>query len=135
MDLLHPGTLADEDIDPEVPRLRSGGPVAEAVRAAARLGTAAILFNCSQPEVMAPAIEAARAALGADIPLGAYANAFAPKNENTQANEEVSDLRTDLNPSGYLGFARDWATSGATIIGGCCGIEPEHIAALRAEFG
>jgi S-methylmethionine-dependent homocysteine/selenocysteine methylase len=130
-------TLADEKPDPEVPRLRSGEPVAEAVRAALRRGAVAILFNCSQPEVMAPALEIARetlAALGAEIPIGVYANTFPPKDASAQANQEVSDLRDDLDPAGYLGFARDWAARGAAIIGGCCGIGPEHIAALRAEF-
>ncbi len=86
---------------------------------------------------MAPALEAARgtlAALGADIPLGAYANAFLPKDGRAQANEELSELRDDLDPAGYLGFARAWAARGATIVGGCCGIGPEHIAALRAAF-
>lgn len=131
-------TLADDSPDPEAPRLRSGEPVAEAARAAARLGAAAVLFNCSQPEVMAPALKVAGetlAALGADIRIGAYANAFPPKNENAQANEEASDLRGDLDPADYLGFARDWVAGGGAIIGGCCGIGPEHIAALRAEFG
>jgi S-methylmethionine-dependent homocysteine/selenocysteine methylase len=131
-------TLADDEPDPEAPRLRSGEPVAEAARAAAGLGAAAVLFNCSQPEVMTPALRAARetlTALGTDIPLGAYANAFPPKDESAQANEEASDLRGDLDPAEYLGFARDWAASGAAIIGGCCGIGPEHIAELRAEFG
>ncbi len=131
-------TLADEDADPEVPRLRSGEPVAEALRAALRRGAQAVLFNCSQPEVMARALEIARGslgAIGADIPLGVYANTFPPKDASAQANEEVSDLRDDLDPAGYLGFARDWAAGGATLIGGCCGIGPEHIAALHAEFG
>ena len=130
-------TLADDRPEPSDPRLRSGEPVAEAVRAAARLGAAAVLFNCSQPEVMAPALEVARdtlAELDAAIEIGAYANAFRPKDENAQANEEVSDLRTDLDPPRYLGFARDWMARGAAIVGGCCGIGPEHIAALRAEL-
>jgi len=130
-------TLADDRPEPSDPRLRSGEPVTEAVRAAARLGAAAVLFNCSQPEVMAPALEVARdtlAELDAAIEIGAYANAFRPKDENAQANEEVSDLRTDLDPPRYLGFARDWMARGAAIVGGCCGIGPEHIAALRAEL-
>ncbi len=130
-------TLADEDIDPEVARLRSGEPAADAVRAAARLGAAAVLFNCSQPEVMAPALGSARealAAIDADISLGAYANTFPPKGDSAQANADLSDLRDDLEPAGYLRFARDWVARGATIVGGCCGIGPEHIAALREEF-
>ncbi len=63
-----------------------------------------------------------------------HANAFLPKNESTQANEEVGDLRSDLDPPRYLAFARDWVARGANIVGGCCGIGPEHIAALRAEL-
>ncbi len=130
-------TLADDRPEPSDPRLRSGEPVAEAVGAAVRLGAAAVLFNCSQPEVMAPALEVARdtlAELDAAVKTGAYANTFQPKDESTQANEEVSDLRSDLEPPGYLGFARDWVARGATIVGGCCGIGPAHIATLRAAF-
>ncbi len=130
-------TLADDRPEPSDPRLRSGEPVAEAVHAAVRMGAAAVLFNCSQPEVMAPALVVARdspAAQDGAVEIGAYANAFQPKNESIPANEGVSDLRTDLDPPGYLAFARDWVDRGATIIGGCCGIGPEHIAALRAAF-
>ena len=52
-------TLKDEDTD-EVPRLRSGEPVVEAAEAAAQLGVQVLLFNCSQPEVIGAAIDAAR---------------------------------------------------------------------------
>ena len=61
-------TLADgQEAEPADPRLRSGEPVGEAVAAAARLGAAAILFNCSRPEVMGGAVSEAvrvRAAVG-----------------------------------------------------------------------
>jgi S-methylmethionine-dependent homocysteine/selenocysteine methylase len=130
-------TLADENADPELPRLRSGEPAAEAVRAALRLGAVAVLFNCSQPEVMASALEVTRrtlAEVGAEIPFGAYANTFPPKDDSAQANQEASNLRDDLDPAIYLNFARDWVARGATIVGGCCGIGPEYIAALRTEF-
>ncbi len=130
-------TLADDRPEPTDPRLRSGEAVAEAVRAAVRLGAAAVLFNCSQPEVMASAIEATRETLaegGAALQTGAYANTFPPKGEDEEANALLDALRSDLDPPGYLGFVRDWVDRGATIIGGCCGIGPEHIAALRAAF-
>ena len=130
-------TLADEAADPEDPRLRSGEPVAEAVRAAAGLGAVSALFNCSQPEVMAPALDVARetlAGLDTAIRIGAYANTFPPKGKGEKANDDLNTLRSDLDPIGYLGFARDWVACGATIIGGCCGIGPDHIAALRAEL-
>ncbi len=127
-------TLHDDHPDPTQPKLRSGESVAEAARFAAEVGAASLLFNCSQPEVMGSAIDVARAELkklGADIKVGCYANAFPPQTEDAEANGTLSDIRADLNPKGYLSFARDWQKRGADIIGGCCGIGPEHIVALK----
>jgi len=130
-------TLTDAEPDLADPRLRSGEAVADAVRAAVGLDVAALLFNCSHPEVMAGALAAARrtlADLGAKVPLGVYANAFVDTHQDTAANADLSDLRGELTPSRYLGFAKNWVAQGARIVGGCCGIGPEHIAALGAEF-
>ncbi|WP_374651481.1 homocysteine S-methyltransferase family protein [Dongia sp.] len=127
-------TLHDERPDPANPKLRSGEIVVEATRLAHELGVSTLLFNCSQPEVMGSAIDAARAELkrlGAKIKVGCYANAFPPQNEDAEANGTLSDIRADLDPKGYLAFAQDWQRRGADIIGGCCGIGPEHIAALK----
>jgi len=127
-------TLRDEDAAPGRPCLRSGQPVADAVAAAIRLKAGAVLFNCSQPEIMGEAVSVARETLrtaGADMPIGVYANAFPPQPSDAQANDGLSAIRADLTPEGYLAFARDWRARGASIIGGCCGIGPEHIAALR----
>lgn len=129
-------TLKDEDVD-EVPRLRSGEPVAEAAQLAVELGAGALLFNCSQPEVMAAALDTARttfAAAGVEIPFGAYANAFPPQPEEATANDGLDPLRPDLDPPGYLSFAQDWQARGASLIGGCCGIGPEHIAVLNQRL-
>ena len=132
-------TLADERPIAGLPRLRSGEPAGEAVTAAIELGAASVLFNCSQPEVMADALERARDVLRAarrygsgGIEIGVYANAFAPQDTTAEANNGLSDIRADLTPAGYLGWVREWVKRGATIVGGCCGIGPEHIAALRA---
>jgi len=122
LDDTHPGAVA---------RLRSGESVTDAAQLAQRLGAAAILFNCSQPEVMADAVRAARAAC--DLPVGVYANAFPPQPEEAEANAVLLDIRADLDPAGYGHFARGWRAAGATILGGCCGIGPEHIAALRVK--
>ena len=127
-------TLRDEDTD-EIPRLRSGEPVAEAARAAAELGIEVLLFNCSQPEVIGGAIDAARetfARLGVQIAIGAYANAFPPQPKEATANDGLDPLRDDLDPPGYLQWAADWQKRGASHLGGCCGIGPEHIALLGA---
>jgi S-methylmethionine-dependent homocysteine/selenocysteine methylase len=115
------------------PRLRSQEPVEKAVAAALGWKAEALLFNCSQPEVMAAALDAALKQLaGAPLTLGVYANAFPPQDEKeSEANVGLSDIRADLDPPRYLRFVQDWLGRGAGIVGGCCGIGPEHIAAIR----
>ena len=130
-------TLKDDQPDLAHPALRGGESVTAATQAAVRLGAAAILFNCSQPEVMEAAVQAAAdtlKGLHAPLAIGVYANAFPPQSEAAEANATLCDIRQDLTPQGYLAFAKSWRARGATVIGGCCGIGPEHIAALRAAL-
>ena len=130
-------TLQDETDDPATPRLRSGEPAGAAAKAALALGAEAVLFNCSQPEVMGAAIAAARQAVaraGREARIGVYANAFPPQTKKAEANAALSRLREDLDPASYLGWAETWRAEGASIIGGCCGIGPEHIAHLKARL-
>jgi S-methylmethionine-dependent homocysteine/selenocysteine methylase len=63
--------------------------------------------------------------------LGVYANAFPPQRKDAEANATLHAIRSDLDPLHYLNFVTDWLGRGATIVGGCCGIGPEHIAAIR----
>lgn len=115
------------------PLLRSGESVAVAVEAAVASGAAAVLFNCSPPETMGAAIDAARTVLGANgPPIGVYANAFLADDGTNDANADVSPLRADVTPARYADWARHWRDRGATLIGGCCGIGPEHIHRLKA---
>ncbi len=127
-------TLCDTGEHGDTPCLRSGEPVEQAVRVAAELGAAAVLFNCSQPEVMGAAVTVAVQTLAGIAPgvrVGVYANAFPPMSAAAEANSTLCDIRADLDPEGYLQWARDWVRRGASIVGGCCGIGPEHIARLR----
>jgi S-methylmethionine-dependent homocysteine/selenocysteine methylase len=128
-------TLEDgKDATP--PKLRSHEPVEQAVRAALNWKTEALLFNCSQPEVMAAALDVARKAIGdAKLTLGVYANAFPPQSEDAEANAGLSDIRADLDPLRYVKFVQNWLKRGAGIVGGCCGIGPEHIAEIRKAVG
>jgi S-methylmethionine-dependent homocysteine/selenocysteine methylase len=130
-------TLDDDNADLARPKLRSGECVAAAVTAVLELGVDAVLFNCSQPEIMEGAVDAARAvreAHGFKARIGVYANAFPPQRDEA-ANEGLSDIRADLTPTRYAEFAKAWVQHGANIVGGCCGIGPEHIAALEALRG
>jgi len=121
-----------EDHDPEAgrPRLRSGEALADALVLARNAEADAVLFNCSQPEVMADAVGRARETLPERCPIGVYANAFALIDDNPAANETLRPIRADLTPERYRAFAEDWLARGAEIIGGCCGVGPEHIAEL-----
>lgn len=116
------------------PALRSGESVTEAVTKMVELGVDAILFNCSQPEVMEDAVIVARETLqqlnAEGIQLGVYANAFPPQPDEATANDGLSEIRDDLNETVYVQMAKKWQQQGATLIGGCCGIGPEHIAAM-----
>jgi S-methylmethionine-dependent homocysteine/selenocysteine methylase len=127
-------TLGDGATAPPA-TLRSGESVQAAAELAQAVGAHALLFNCSKPEVMDAAVRAAKAALeGTEIAIGAYANGFGEADDGVAANEVIRAIRTDLDPPRYLAWAQTWVESGATIIGGCCGIGPSHIAALAAAF-
>lgn len=127
----------DDDVPEGGCQLRSGESIAQGVAAALastpKLG--AILFNCSMPERITPAIPLAADALDAaerQVPLGVYANAFVEKEEGYSSNGVILGHRADLTPEVYADMAVDWLASGATIVGGCCGVRPDHIAALSA---
>lgn len=127
-----------EDLEPTTePLLRSGETVAEAVKAMQAIGVNAILFNCSQPEIIGKAIQVTQTTLSSlnanGIQIGAYANAFPPQPKNATANDGLDEIRTDLTPPAYLAWVKQWVEDGATLIGGCCGIGPEHITAMN-EF-
>lgn len=126
-------TLNDELTPSGQAVLRSGEAVSAAVSMAVGCGAEAILFNCSRIEVMTSAVCEAQETLQSltrPVAIGVYANAFDPSDAKHGANEGLSEMRKDTGPQSYLTFAREWVTSGASIIGGCCGIGPEHIAVL-----
>ena len=128
-------TLLDgDDTHEDEPCLRSGQSVQRAVHTAVELEASAILFNCSQPEVMSAALDTTLhelEVLEVSLSVGVYANAFPPQQSNALANADLHQTRIDLDPRNYLDFAVEWCNRGATIIGGCCGIGPDHIGALR----
>ncbi|MEN0117162.1 MAG: homocysteine S-methyltransferase family protein [Agrobacterium cavarae] len=134
-------TLDDDtaQVNGDEPKLRSGETVGAAAEWAAGSGAAALLFNCSKPEVMKTAVETAATTFkekDASLEIGVYANAFEGEQGETAANEGLHSTRADLTDDIYSRFACTWADAGATMIGGCCGIGAAHIhkvaGALRA---
>ena len=84
-------------------------------------GAAAVLVNCTPTAETQPFL-AAIAAAELNVPIGAYAN----------AGRQDWQSRSDVSAHRYALAARRWTQSGATLIGGCCGTTPIHIAKLKA---
>ncbi|MDE0104440.1 MAG: homocysteine S-methyltransferase family protein [Bryobacterales bacterium] len=111
--------------------LRSGESIAEAVRALSDLRIDGFLFNCTHPD----AIEAGIAEIAelTDKPIGGYPNRFNVPKGFTLDGEVAVEPRQDKGTQGFIESAARFIGRGATLVGGCCGIRPEDIAAL-AKF-
>lgn len=114
-------------------RLRSGETISEAAAVLADLPVSALLVNCSAPESVS-AVMPSLVATGVDR-VGGYANTYQSIPEDFGNNGDDLEFRTDLNPDQYAAHASDWLRAGATVVGGCCGTQPAHIAKLRAMLG
>lgn len=115
-------------------RLRSGEPLSGLAALLSAHPAAAVLANCSVPEVMGDAM-AELGRLG--LPFGAYANGFTHISGNFLKDAPtVKELthRHDLTPEKYADFALSWVAMGATIVGGCCEVGPAHIRHLAARL-
>lgn len=121
-------TLADH-----LPRLRSGEHISTAVAGLQGIGVAAVLANCSLPETINIAMpEFARTGLA----CGGYANGFTHIPQSFLPGKTLQQLtvRRDLTPEAYADFVLRWVQDGATIVGGCCEVGPEHIVRLHQRL-
>jgi S-methylmethionine-dependent homocysteine/selenocysteine methylase len=115
-------------------RLRSGEKIDQAAAALNGLSVSGFMANCCAPESITAAMPQL-IALGAEI-AGGYANTFKPVPEEWMLDgDEETDgllgLRSDLSPEQYAEHVVVWLNAGATLVGGCCGTRPAHIARLR----
>lgn len=133
--------LADISSENFTVQLRSGEPLKKAIQSMLPLKIDGFLFNCSDPRIMERALTEAHSVLSLLSPqqqprLGVYANAFTSHDHGNgeEANETISSLDESLTPERYASFSQRWSDAGASILGGCCGIGPEHIATLSKRF-
>ncbi|MBX3068907.1 MAG: homocysteine S-methyltransferase family protein [Thermomicrobiales bacterium] len=112
-------------------RLKSGETIAQANESLAHLPIEGLLANCCMPETIAGAMP--------DLVntnksyIGGYANTFnTPPPDWTLESEGLLGLREDLDPEPYAALVQQWLDGGATVVGGCCGTRPAHIALLRS---
>ena len=131
-----PVWLAVSVQDDDGTKLRSGEALQDLVPVIAEFQPAAVLLNCSRPEVIGTGLEIVKTF---GKPFGAYANGFTRITEGFLQDAPTVDAleqRRDLGPKEYADFVMGWVAMGATIVGGCCEVGPAHIAemaqALRA---
>lgn len=106
-------------------QLRSGESLMTTIEQAKVYKPSAILINCSEPEITTQ-IMPQLATCG--LPFGAYANGFVsvealPNGETVDALER----RPDVTIEAYTAWVMRWIDAGASVVGGCCEITPEHI--------
>jgi S-methylmethionine-dependent homocysteine/selenocysteine methylase len=138
-------------------RLRGGESLEDAVRAlldAVNPLVEAVLVNCCSWIVASAACKALGKILVGDmghIRYGAYANGFITTTrewlmKEYEAVEEVEESRVlvshhdSKNVGGvvsekeYADHVMEWISHGATIVGGCCGIGPNHIKEMKERM-
>lgn len=103
------------------PSLLDGADLAGFFRRAREAGAQAALVNCTPCDAIDAALPAAAAS---GLPWGAYAHL----GEVDPALPWPPPPR--LSPDGYRARVQAWVDRGASIVGGCCGTGPDHIAAL-----
>ena len=84
-----------------------------------------LLLNCAPPAHISAGLE--KLAPLWDGPLGVYAHIG-------KFNPPEWQFTDEYPPDKYLAACRQWHDLGATVIGGCCGTTPDHIAALTRAF-
>jgi len=104
---------------------RPDWPLADIVKALAGAGADVISIMHTLPNHTGDALKIVRETWGG--PLGAYPESGFFKMPDWQ----FVDI---IEPQALVAHARDWQKTGATIFGGCCGTNPQHIKALSTSF-
>ena len=97
-------------------------PFAEAIQHVMATGGSAALMMHSDLAVTEAAVHALRENYVGTV--GAYPNAGHWLRPQWAFVDQVT-------PDDYLARAQSWVAAGAQIVGGCCGIGPDHIRALQ----
>ena len=98
----------------------------------------AMLFNCSSIASITAALPQLRVAAPSGMMLGSYANGFQTVKVSGGGREDSSGGQSeydgDSTPEVYAKQAQRWVEQGVEIVGGCCGIFPEHIHAIERKI-
>lgn len=102
-----------------------GGTVAEAAETLQAVGASAVGLNCSVgPDQLEAVVAAIRQAV--QIPVIAKPNAGLP------VMDDQGVAHYNMSPEAFTAAMTRLVAAGATLVGGCCGTDPEYIRALKA---
>jgi S-methylmethionine-dependent homocysteine/selenocysteine methylase len=104
--------------------LLGGEPLEAAVAAVEKFRPLAIGLNCIPPRGLTALLPELRQLTRR--PVAAYGHINNPTPIRGWSYSQA------VSPAEYGDYARQWLDLGASIVGGCCGTTPEHIAAVRA---
>ena len=107
--------------------LRSGEMIIEAAKRNPFKGASALLINCSPPEATTQAL----GELAPSKRLWSVCQRFVTVEPyQGHATVDVLQSRQEITAQTYAEFGKVWLSLGATILGGCCEIGPDHIAEI-----
>ena len=66
------------------------------------------------------------------MPTGGAMGVYAHSGEFIMPNWQFIDM---ISPAAYAAEAQKWVADGVQLVGGCCGIGPEHIRVLKEVLG
>ena len=117
------------------PAAQERGSIRDAMDGLDGVDVDVVLVNCSMLSSIGAALR--ELAIHAACPFGAYANGSSAIDHHfdVQDGANIPAPRVDLTPDRYAEHVRRWLAAGATLVGGCCEVGPDHITRLRRLLG
>jgi methionine synthase I (cobalamin-dependent) len=105
-------------------RLPSSLPIVQAFRELIRLGASVVGVNCvTGPHAMVNILRR----IPLEFPISAFPNAGYPRYQDGR-------FLYNAAPEYFAGKAREFVAQGASLVGGCCGVGPEHVRAMATAI-
>ena len=113
--------------------LLSREPLAQAIAEVEKLGAQAVLVNCAPPAEIGRVLLKVKTATR--LPFGGFAHIgrFSPPSWKFEFFPQFAETES-WAPGRYAEEVTHWREQGASIVGGCCGTTPAHIAALKTSL-
>jgi Homocysteine S-methyltransferase len=96
------------------------------------------LFGCIKPLTDGKRLACNRPKLGREkgpMPATLLSISSTQQTSDVVSLHHVGDYQEGvITPEAYARFAAEWVAMGASIVGGCCGVGPEHIRVLKRQL-